>query len=592
MNRSSFLAALALALAAPPVALAQTPLGTAFTYQGKLDSNGAALTGVADFTFRLFDAAVAGNQLAAVTLDDVPITDGLFTVSLDFGPSAFAGAARWLEIAVRETGLNYTTLTPRQPLSAAPYALFALNDANWTRTANILTNGPGTNFVGINRSTRVTSAEYFGIQAPVSTNGGYGGMYIRTDGATARPFYGYALGAGGITSWTYLDGPTGDFRIYHGGDRVSIAPDGRVGIGTNAMVGASKLQVSGGARFTSAPVIVDGVGASIYDNDEAGSLLSVHNDGTGNAGRFISRQGAAVRAEIFAGSTGIAIDAYTNGSGRAGRFEVDDVNNSASGLFALHNGTGNAFAAVHQGTGRAGYFQIDNADSSAIALYATTNGDGTAGRFQINNTGSAAAAISATTNGVGYAGSFSHSGTGSGVSITMANGSNPNPALIITQLNHTVPALNVGGIARVEVLEVTGADVAEKFPMTDNPEPGAVVEIDPDTPGKLRTARGAYNRRVAGVVSGAGDLKAGTVLGHMPGNEDAPPIALSGRVWVQCDASQHAVTIGDLLTTADTPGHAMSARDMSQAQGAILGKAMSALPRGQRGLVLVLVNLQ
>lgn len=592
MNRRSLLAAFVLMLAVPLVAHAQTPLGTAFTYQGKLDSNGAALNGVADFSFRLFDAALGGNQLGVVNLNGVPITDGLFTVSLDFGAAPFAGAARWLEIAVRETGLNYTTLTPRQALTPAPFALYALNDANWTRTSNILTNGPGTNFVGINRNSRVTAAEYFGIQAPVSTNGGYGGMYIRTDGATARPFYGYALGAGGVTTWTYLDGPTGDFRIYHGGDRISVAGDGRVGIGLTSLVGSSKLQVSGGVRLTTGPLIVDGVGASIYDNDEAGNLLSVHNDGTGNAARFIARQGFAVRAEIFAGASGNAVDAYTNGAGRAGRFEVDNASNATTGLFAVHNGTGNAFAAVHQGTGRAGYFQIDNPNSNAIALYATTNGDGTAGRFQISNTGSAGAAISASTNGVGYAASFSHSGTGSGVSITMANGSNPNPALIITQLNHTVPALNVGGIARVEVLEVTGADVAEKFPVSDQPAPGAVVEIDPETPGKLRTARGAYNHRVAGVVSGAGDLKAGTVLGHMPGNEDAPPIALSGRVWVQCDATESAIAIGDLLTTADTPGHAMTALDRTRAQGAVLGKAMTALPRGQRGLVLVLVNLQ
>jgi hypothetical protein len=592
MNRRSLLATLALALTAPLVAHTQTPLGTAFTYQGKLDSSGAGLNGVVDFRFRLFDAAVAGNELGAVNVDDVPITDGLFTVALDFGQAPFTGSARWLEIGVRETGVNFTTLTPRQLLTPAPFALYALNDANWTRTSNILTNGPGTNFVGINRSTRVTPAEYFGVQAPVSTNGGYGGMYVRTDGATARPFYGYALGTGGVTTWTYLDGPTGDFRIYHGGDRISIAGDGRVGIGTTSLVGNSKLQVSGGVRLTTGPLIVDGTSASIYDNDEAGNLLSVHNDGTGNAGRFIARQGFAVRAEIFAGSSGNAVDAYTGGTGRAGRFEVDNANNSASGLFAVHNGTGNAFAAVHQGTGRAGYFQIDNPDSSAIALYALTNGDGAAGRFQISNTASPAAAISASTNGVGYAASFSHSGTGSGVSITMANASNPNPALIITQLNHSVPALNVGGIARVEVLEVTGADVAEKFPVSDQPAPGAVVEIDPDTPGKLRTARGAYNRRVAGVVSGAGDLKAGTVLGHMPGSEDAPPIALSGRVWVQCDATAGPITIGDLLTTADAPGYAMAATDMDRAQGAILGKAMTALPRGERGLVLVLVNLQ
>ncbi|MCA9243091.1 MAG: hypothetical protein KDA32_03985, partial [Phycisphaerales bacterium] len=91
---------------------------------------------------------------------------------------------------------------------------------------------------------------------------------------------------------------------------------------------------------------------------------------------------------------------------------------------------------------------------------------------------------------------------------------------------------------------------------------------------------------------GAGDIPAGTILGNMPGSHDMPPIALNGRVWVECDATTTAIEIGDLLTTSDTPGRAMAARDRAMASGATLGKAMTALPKGERGLVLVLVNLQ
>jgi hypothetical protein len=97
---------------------------------------------------------------------------------------------------------------------------------------------------------------------------------------------------------------------------------------------------------------------------------------------------------------------------------------------------------------------------------------------------------------------------------------------------------------------------------------------------------------VAGIVSGANDFPAGAVLGNLPGHEDAPPIALSGRVYVLCDATMHAIEPGDLLTTADAPGHAMKVTDYPRAQGAIIGKAMSALADGEKGLVLVLVNLQ
>src|SRR6185436_5258150 len=140
-----------------------------------------------------------------------------------------------------------------------------------------------------------------------------------------------------------------------------------------------------------------------------------------------------------------------------------------------------------------------------------------------------------------------------------------------------------------QVLEITGADLAEKFPTTDKPEPGMVMQIDPDHPGKLRIATGAYNSLVAGVVSGANNFSYGAVLGSFPGAEDAPPIALSGRVYVMCDASKAAINPGDLLTTSDLPGHAMKAIDHTKAQGAVLGKAMTRLGDGH-GLVLVLVS--
>jgi hypothetical protein len=152
--------------------------------------------------------------------------------------------------------------------------------------------------------------------------------------------------------------------------------------------------------------------------------------------------------------------------------------------------------------------------------------------------------------------------------------------------------LDVNGTARVKVLEITGADLAEKFPTTETLEPGTVVEIDPDNPGHLRKARGAYNKRVAGVVAGANGLSKGIVLGNLEGSENHTPIAISGRVWVYADATHEAIEPGDLLTTSDTPGYAMKASDPSRAHGAVLGKAMTRLEKGKTGMVLVLVNLQ
>ena len=159
--------------------------------------------------------------------------------------------------------------------------------------------------------------------------------------------------------------------------------------------------------------------------------------------------------------------------------------------------------------------------------------------------------------------------------------------------NTTTPLkLKRDGIAQVMCLEITGGcDIAERFPFSDKAEPGMVVEIDPENAGQLRVSRSAYNRRVAGVISGAGGLSAGAILGELPGQENAPPVALSGRVWVYCDADEQPIDPGDLLTTAEQPGHAMKVTDFAKAQGAVIGKAMTALKSG-RGLVLVLVSLQ
>ncbi|RME39075.1 MAG: hypothetical protein D6788_06195, partial [Planctomycetota bacterium] len=147
-----------------------------------------------------------------------------------------------------------------------------------------------------------------------------------------------------------------------------------------------------------------------------------------------------------------------------------------------------------------------------------------------------------------------------------------------------------------DVLKINGgADLAERFEVdgrgTDI-KPGYVVVIDPDKPGRLLVSTRAYDRTVAGVISGAGGVNPGMVMGHQGTIADGGhPVALTGRVWTWCDTSGGPIRPGDLLTTSDTPGHARRVTDHARAQGAILGKAMSRLDEGT-GLVLVLVNLQ
>lgn len=146
-----------------------------------------------------------------------------------------------------------------------------------------------------------------------------------------------------------------------------------------------------------------------------------------------------------------------------------------------------------------------------------------------------------------------------------------------------------------DVLEIQGgADLSEQFDVKAETrvEPGMVVCIDASHPGKLRLGAKPYDRSVAGIISGAGGVKPGMLMSQRGSEADGQyPVALTGRVYCWVDASNGPVVPGDLLTTSATPGHAMKVTDHERARGAIIGKAMTALPQG-KGLVLVLVSLQ
>ncbi|MBY0262574.1 MAG: hypothetical protein K2Q20_09535 [Phycisphaerales bacterium] len=158
--------------------------------------------------------------------------------------------------------------------------------------------------------------------------------------------------------------------------------------------------------------------------------------------------------------------------------------------------------------------------------------------------------------------------------------------------------LHVNGNIRAKVIIIDGgSDLAESYDVAPageaKPIPGMVVSIDPEQVGKLRISTGAYDRTVAGIISGADGIAPGLILGQKGTVADGEfPIANAGRVWCYVDADAGGPVVpGDMLTTSPTPGHAMKATDSARTGGAIMGKAMSRLERG-RGLVLVLVSLQ
>src|SRR5437899_94637 len=101
---------------------------TAFTYQGRLTDSGGPATGNYDMQFGVHDAASSGNVVAGpLTKSAVAVSNGLFTVALDFGAGVFNGAPRWLQIGVRTNGSSsaFITLLPRQSFTSTPYAIQA-----------------------------------------------------------------------------------------------------------------------------------------------------------------------------------------------------------------------------------------------------------------------------------------------------------------------------------------------------------------------------------------------------------------------------------------------------------------------------------
>lgn len=208
---------------------AQTPLGTGFTYQGQLKSSGMRASGMHDFRFRLYDALVGGAQVGTtLCVDNVSVADGLFTVTLDFG-AQFDGDERFLEIDVRaDNGLDcgnpadFVALAPRQPLTAAPSAFFALNtdqldglDSTAFLQAvpnplNLSGSQAGSHIIqGTNSSSSLGSMGVSGVSS-ASVGVAYGG-YFRSDSTSGAGVFGHASanagGTRGVTGRT--DSTTG-----------------------------------------------------------------------------------------------------------------------------------------------------------------------------------------------------------------------------------------------------------------------------------------------------------------------------------------------------------------------------------------------
>ena len=148
-----------------------------------------------------------------------------------------------------------------------------------------------------------------------------------------------------------------------------------------------------------------------------------------------------------------------------------------------------------------------------------------------------------------------------------------------------------GNILVTGDVRLSGADCAEEFDIEAGQalDPGTVMVISDEE--RLQQCLEAYDTKVAGVVSGAGDCKPGIILGRQSSSDKQIPLALTGKVYCKVDAQYAPIALGDLLTTSPTPGHAMKATDPLKAFGAVIGKALRPLNVGT-GLIPILIALQ
>jgi len=595
-NRAAFFTILLMALLSPASqAFAQ---GSTFTYQGQLKDAGSPVNGAYDMTFRLFDSDVGGIQIGIdFPLPATAVTNGLFTVMLDIVGATFDGNPRWLEIEV-----NGVVLTPRQALTAAPYAQFSPNAYNSTISGHANTAG-------------YAYGPWSGVNTDLYFLGGKVG--IGTDTPMALLHLGGTAGVDGIM---FPDGTLQTTAAIGGGGSIwslngtnAYYNAGRVGIGTN--LPSSQLDIT---------AIGDGAEVLRLSTERPWVF---RQSGTGSVARLQMRPLTGLKFFDITGPAGGPVASFFSdetdprvGIGTTNPLSKLDIAATGDGAELLRFSTERpwVFRQIYSGpstglqllsTSGLKNFEITAFNGANVATFLTDSvnprvGIGTTtpvskldivGQDAINITGFQPFITLRDTNSGGIRARIQN--TFADIHFfTEASFANGIPMMSIRN----------NGTTSVKVLEIRGgADFSEQFDVsgsvdendsapssTTDIQPGMVVSIDSARPGKLVVSSHAYDRRVAGIISGAGGVSTGMLMGQEGSIADGlHPVALSGRVYAMCDAERAAIEPGDLLTTSDSPGCAMKATDRERTPGAVLGKAMTELKKG-KGLVLVLVTLQ
>jgi hypothetical protein len=253
----------------------------------------------------------------------------------------------------------------------------------------------------------------------------------------------------------------------------------------------------------------------------------------------------------------------------------------ANGSSFDHSSVSDALAAPHE--------TVDPSSSIPTGPFASVVvGDiGSAGAISVSNL----EGVITTAIGAGSA-TF---GTGREAGRLMVRGANNGPVILIDGLKGVISLLDAR-LRTTLILDAvsgditfSGADCSEEFDSAEHAPPGAVMCIQDD--GSLSRCETAYDTRVAGIVSGAGQWRPAMKLGALGRGSPGTAIALVGRVECMAEADDEPIEVGHLLTTSSIVGHARRASDHTRSPGAVLGKSLGTLSQG-RGLIPILVSLQ
>jgi hypothetical protein len=528
------------------------------------------------------DGAITSNKLAAGSVTSTKIADGTITSS-KLAPNTVTSSNIADTIALGQTNVTgrldvYRTAagTPAISLlgSASQISTYGSDGLEQIRLwggsyGEILLNDASTN----NRTAVLLSAN--------STGGGLLNLY-QADGGVGFSARGDSAGSG-LLQLRSTNGST-RVNIYgkspdSGGGEVSINDDDGsevIELKGNASGGQLTIRDETGTR-TTAFLGSSSVGGYEYLYNGNG-VLTVHLDGDSGGAGYMSIRGTN-------GGIRASLDGSDSGGGSLRLRELDGTETVSL------TSQGNGGVTLRQGDGTVGLGLSANNGTGGGGISVYSDVGGFAGQLTVGST----------TRRYGFLGLASSNGFNR-VYAQAWNGVNQSAyiGLINSAGSQTITLdADQSGDGRIttQVLQITGgSDLSEQFDiktMHDELKAGMIVSIDPEKPGQLVMSRNSYDKTVAGIISGAGGVKTGMLMGQKGTEADGKhPVALTGRVYCYVDADAGgAIEPGDLLTTSPTPGHGMKVTDHAKATGAIIGKAMGKLTSG-KGLVLVLVSLQ